>query len=158
MVHFSNGWVTHGQCSLAIKLGECLTQTSEGSVRFGLFTLSLVLLLLGAFSLPMSYFTAISAPILVNVFGFGVYPGISFCGTLVESSSSGLPSVASARLESTSTSLVPLSLSLISSPGLASSSASPSSSAGVDLGLVGLLLEIYLIQGLSKFSEMLTNI
>ena len=47
MVHFSNGWVACSQCSLAIKLGECLTQTGEGSIRFGLFTLPLVLLFLG---------------------------------------------------------------------------------------------------------------
>ena len=158
MVHFSDGWVTRGQCSLAIKLWKCLTQASEGSVRFGFLTLSLVLLFLGALSLPMSYFTAISTPILVNIFSFGVYPGIPFCGTLVKSPSSGFPSVASTGLEFTSTSLVPLSLPLISSPGLASSMASPSSSVGIDLGLVGLLLEIQLIQGLSNFVEMLADI
>ena len=158
MVHFSNGWVARGQWSLAIKLWECLTQTGEGSVRFGLLTLSLVLLLLGAFSLPMSYFTAISAPILVIILSFGVYPGISFCGTFVKSASSGLSSVASTRLKSTFTSLVPLSLSLISSLGLASSMDSPSSSVGIDLGLVGLLFEIQLVQGLSEFVEMLADI
>ena len=94
----------------------------------------------------MTNLTAIPAAVLVSILCFGVDSRVPFCGAFVKPSSTAFSSETSLGLKSTSLSL--LSLGYISTSGLASSMASPSSS-GVDLGLVGLLFEVYFVEGFS---------
>ena len=94
----------------------------------------------------MTNLTAIPAAVLVSILSLGVDSGVPFCGAFVKPSSTAFSSETSSGLKSTSLSL--LCLARFSTSGLASSTASLSSS-GVNLGLVGLLFEVYLIQGFS---------
>ena len=119
----------------------------------GVFSVSflLVFLLLGAVFNPMTNFAAISAPIFIYIFCFGVFPWNSFSRALVKLTTSGFSSETS--MTSSSAGLVGRLLIPWGSSALESSSSASTStsSRGIQSGFIGFLGEIYFVQTLCQF-------